>query len=74
MQEIASLSNVAPQVDTQVLYPVQFAPVDVPPGPQPPFHDCSLVRRILSEVSKAVTFTNTNVDLYNTGRVQLLTI
>ena len=74
MQEDASLSYVAPQVDTQVLYPVQFAPVDVPPGPQIPFHDCPPVRRILSEVSKAMTFTNANVDLYNTGRVQLLTI
>ena len=74
MQENASLSYVAPQVDTQALYPVQFAPVDFPPGPRTPFHDCLPVRRILSEVFKAMTITNTNVDLYDTGRVQLLTI
>jgi len=38
-----------------VPHPVQLAPVDIPAGPQPPFHDWPPVRRILSEVPIAVS-------------------
>ena len=71
MPENACLSYVAPQFDLQAVYP---APVDIPAGPQPPFHDCPSVRRISSEVPITTTFTNTNVDSHNTGRVQPTTI